>query len=162
VGSGTGTPPGNIWDTSITSAMDFNAIHSWVSRVTVVSPSNADSKEDAGLGPNLISLLCKYNLWIKNKNILMTKKIDIFIYNLNKETPLSYISKENYNEFIDIITLSYYNNLKKKPNIWISKWENDCSNIKDKNTCLKSIKDHIIKNNFSIPLKKKHANYKHN
>lgn len=105
-------------------------------------------------GNTCTHLLCKYNLWIKNKNILMTKKIDIFIYNLNKETPLSYISKENYNEFIDMITLSYYNNLKKKPNIWISKWENDCSNIKDKNMCLKSIKDHIIKNNFSIPLKK--------
>ena len=99
-------------------------------------------------------LLCKYNLWPKIKNILITKKIDIFLYNLNKETPLSYISKENYNEFIDMITLSYYNNLKKKPNIWISKWENDCSNIKDKNICLKTIKDHIIKNNFSIPLKK--------
>jgi ankyrin repeat protein len=105
-------------------------------------------------GNTCMHLLCKNNLWIKVKNTLVNKKIDIFIYNLNNESPLSYINKENYNEFIDMITLSYYNYLKKKPYRWISKWENDCSNVKDKNECLKLIKNNIINSNTSIPLKK--------
>jgi len=120
-------------------------------------------------GNTCMHLLCKNNLWLKVKNILIKKKIDLFIYNLNNETPLSYIKKENYNEFIDIITLSYYNYLKKKPQQWISKWENECSTVinddsrvglskgdytvKDKTKCLELIKNNIINSNISIPLK---------
>lgn len=105
-------------------------------------------------GNTCMHLLCKNNLWLKVKNILINKKIDIFIYNLNNESPISYINKENYDEFINMISLSYYNYLKKKPRKWISKWENDCSDIKDKNKCLNLIKNSIIKSNTSIPLKK--------
>ena len=105
-------------------------------------------------GNTCMHLLCKYNLWFKIKNILIKKKIDIFIYNLNNETPLSYINKENYKEFIDMITLSYFNYLKKKPQRWISKWENECSAIQDKTKCLELIKNNIINSNISIPLKK--------
>lgn len=105
-------------------------------------------------GNTCMHLLCKNNLWIKVKNVLINKKIDIFIYNLNKETPLSYINKDNYNEFINMIILSYYNYLKKKPKMWTTKWENDCSTVKDKNKCLELIKNNIVKSNLSIPLKK--------
>jgi ankyrin repeat protein len=105
-------------------------------------------------GNTCMHLLCKKNLWLKVKNILIKKKIDLFIYNLDNETPLSYINKENYNEFIDIITLSYYNYLKKKPQQWVSKWENECSTVKDKTKCLELIKNNIINSNSSIPLKK--------
>jgi hypothetical protein len=105
-------------------------------------------------GNTCMHLLCKKNLWLKVKNILIKKKIDLFIYNLNNETPLSYINKENYNEFIDIITTSYYNYLKKNPQQWVSKWENECSIVKDKTKCLELIKNIIINSNSSIPLKK--------
>jgi ankyrin repeat protein len=105
-------------------------------------------------GNTCMHLLCKYNLWFKIKNILIKKKIDIFIYNLNNETPLSYINKENYKEFINMITLSYFNYLKKKPQRWISKWENECSAVQDKTKCLELIKNNIINSNISIPLKK--------
>jgi ankyrin repeat protein len=105
-------------------------------------------------GNTCMHLLCKNNLWLKVKNILIKKKIDLFIYNLNNETPLTYINKENYNEFIDMVTLSYYNYLKKKPQQWVSKWENDCSTVKDKNKCLELIKNNIINSTSSIPLKK--------
>lgn len=112
-------------------------------------------------GNTCMHLLCKYNLWFKIKNILIKKKIDIFIYNLNNETPLSYINKENNKEFINMITLSYFNYLKKKPQRWVTKWENECSTVinadsrvQDKNKCLELIKNNIINSNISIPLKK--------
>jgi ankyrin repeat protein len=105
-------------------------------------------------GNTCMHLLCKNNLWLKVKNILIKKKIDIFIYNLNNESPLSYINKENYNDFIDTIALSYLNYLKKKPITWVSKWENECSTVKDKTKCLELIKNNIINSNSSIPLKK--------
>jgi ankyrin repeat protein len=115
---------------------------------------NTDLNVQDNNGNTCMHLLCKNNIWMKVKNVLVNKKIDIFIYNLNNESPLSYINEENYNEFIDMITLSYYNYLKKKPHRWISKWENDCSNVKDKNECLKLIKNNITNSNTSIPLKK--------
>jgi ankyrin repeat protein len=106
-------------------------------------------------GNTCMHLLCKKNLWLKVKNILIKKKIDIFIYNLNNETPLTYVIKENYNEFIDMITLSYFNYLKKKPLQWTSKWENDCSStVKNKTKCLELIKNNISNFNISLPLKK--------
>jgi ankyrin repeat protein len=105
-------------------------------------------------GNTCMHLICKYNLWLKVKDVLINKKIDIFIYNLNNETPLSYINKDNYNEFINMVSLSYYNYLKKKPHKWISKWENECSDIKEKNKCIDLIKKNIINSNTSIPLKK--------
>ena len=105
-------------------------------------------------GNTCMHLLCKYNLWFKVKKILVKKKIDIFIYNLYNETPLSYIIKEYHNEFIDVVTLSYFNYLKKKPQRWITQWENECSTVQDKTKCLELIKNNIINSNISIPLKK--------
>lgn len=133
---------------------NFNNIDIDLSNIIINTNINLQDNN----GNTCMHLLCKTNLWLKVKNILIKKKIDLFIYNLNNETPLSYINKENYNEFIDIITLSYYNYLKKKPRQWISKWENECSTVINDDSrvskCLELIKNNIISSNSSIPLKK--------
>lgn len=109
-------------------------------------------------GNTCLHLICKNNLWKKYKDILINKKTDIYIYNLENQTPLVYINDDEYDEFIELISHSYYNSLKRKPKQWKAKWENDCSTIEDKDKCLILIKENIKKLNNSIPMKKNYYN----
>jgi hypothetical protein len=80
-------------------------------------------------------------------NILIEKKLDIFIYTADKLTCFNFIPKDDYNEFIALITKSYINQLRKKSTSkWIDYWDNRCKvniNLKELNETEKNMINNI-------------------
>ena len=110
-------------------------------------------------GNTCLFLLCALKLWKKYINILKIKRLDIYSKNKKNQTVLDIIDKSNYEEFIDLITESYLNRLKKNPDTWKEEWENICSkeftmpkntpnilNIKSTKDCMTIIKKNILDN----------------
>lgn len=106
-------------------------------------------------GNTIWHLLATNNLWTSFKNILINKKNNIFIKNSNNITPFEIMKKnKNFDMLIDIIIQSYYNILITQQNDYINDWENNCANKKENyKFCKEKIKENILKNNTSVPLK---------
>ena len=103
-------------------------------------------------GESVFFIIVKNNFWKNIKNILITKKIDIFIIIENSETIFDYVNNNDLVEFIDIITKSYLYQLKNSTNSikWLDYWDNRCK----KNINLSELNEteiDIIKN-FNINL----------
>ena len=81
-------------------------------------------------GNSCFFLLVKKNKWVDLTNILREKKLDIFLIDNNNKLMFDYISKDDYNLFLDLITQSYLNELKTKGDSikWIDYWDNRCKN----------------------------------
>lgn len=84
-------------------------------------------------GESVFYIIVKNNYWKEVKNILIYKKLDIFIITNDSKTFFDYINTNDLNEFIDIITQSYIYQIKnsKKLTKWLDYWDNRCNkNIK--------------------------------
>ena len=81
-------------------------------------------------GNSCFFLLVKNNKWIDFKNILIEKKLDIFIIDKNNRIIFDYILNDDKESFLDMITKSYLNELKNKGDSikWIDYWDNRCKN----------------------------------
>lgn len=119
-------------------------------------------------GMTCLHLLVENNLLQKFRDILITKKLNIFIQNYQGDTV--YKKVINQENLMDIIINSYMNNLK-KDNL-IIEWEKECNNIlnnndtknklmKSTNDCKEKIKNTILKENRSLP-KFREINYDFN
>ena len=113
-------------------------------------------------GNSCLFYIINLNLWKKYKNILETRKIDIFSENKQNMMLIDLIKDKDKNEFIDLITTSYLNKLRKQPDLFQEDWENICSREFDKpiklkqktlnnkdelnNECGKLIKKNILEN----------------
>jgi ankyrin repeat protein len=75
------------------------------------------------------ALLLKHNLWKKYKDILITKKLDIFIFLDDRKTLFDLIDDNDYDEFIDLIIKSYLHQLTINDK-WNDKEDNYCMNLK--------------------------------
>lgn len=78
-------------------------------------------------GDTCLHLLCRLNYWKKYKDVLITKRLDIFSANLNGVAPIDLIDLNDYDEFVQIVVKSYYNRLKKAGKLWMNEWENICA-----------------------------------
>jgi ankyrin repeat protein len=124
----------------------------------LITNSNLNIQDN--LGNTALHYLCKYGIWSKYIDILLVKKMDMFIANKENIRPFDYINKQNQNIFIDLIIDSYLYRLKNQNALWTDKWENDC--FDDVNICKKKIKKKILElvnktNKYctkSFPLKK--------
>ena len=100
------------------------------------------------------------NLVINNYDFLSYKKTNLFIKNLDDENIFDLIPKNNLDYILNKISESYYKQLQEQKDNWNQEWENKCSNkvlegkLYDKNKCLKIIKNKIIENSVSKPIKK--------
>lgn len=79
-------------------------------------------------GESCLFLLVKNNYWKDVKNIIINKKLDIFIVDNNKSIIYDYLNTNDIDIFIKLITDSYlniiiHNNYAKK---WIDYWDNRC------------------------------------
>jgi len=107
-------------------------------------------------GESIFYIIIRNNYWSKIYNILINKKIDIFIIANNSTTIFDYIDKKDYEEFINMISLSYLNQLlnSDKSKKWLEYWDNRCKKIIKLNelndTELEFIKNIDIKNNDNI------------
>ena len=104
-------------------------------------------------GYSCFLFLVKNSYWKNMYNVLIEKKIDIFIYTVDKLTCFNFIPKDDYDEFIALITKSYINQLRKKSTSkWIDYWDNRCKiniNLKELNETEKNMINNI-KNNEDI------------
>ena len=81
-------------------------------------------------GESCLFLLVKSHYWKSIKNILKTKKLDIFQFNINRKTIFNFIEDKNdKNDFLELITESYLYQIKNINNIVFNNyWDNVCKN----------------------------------
>lgn len=96
--------------------------------------TNTDINIQNNDGYSCFLLIVKNNYWKDLFNIIINKKLDIFIYTKDKLTCFNFITKDDYNYFIEMITKSYINQLRKNPaSVWLDYWDNRCKvNVKMK------------------------------
>ena len=121
----------------------MNLIINWV-----LENSNLNIQNNDGI--SILFILVKNNYWEKYSNILINKKLDIFITTNSNDNMLNYIKIDKIDNFINIITESYLNQLTSidKKNKWLDYWDNRCQtniNLSELNqTELDLIKDFNI------------------
>ncbi len=91
----------------------------------ILKKSNLSIKDSEG--NSCLFYIINLDMWKKYKNILITKKIDIYAKNKNNVLIIDYIKEKDRDEFMNIVIDSYYFRLKLKPNLWKNDWENVCS-----------------------------------
>ncbi len=77
-------------------------------------------------GESVFLLLVMKEKWKDFKNILINKKLDIFIFSNNNNTFFDYIKTSELDEFIDMITKSYLNQLTNSDKHFYDYWDNRC------------------------------------
>lgn len=91
----------------------------------LMSASNLNFQDDIGNTP--LHLICEKNIWKNYKDILVKKKLNIFIKNYEDKAPINYINEKDFNEFIDLITKSYLYVIRHYNFLWEDDWENICN-----------------------------------
>lgn len=106
-------------------------------------------------GESCLLLLIKNNLFSKFKDILEKKKLNVFIENVNDDSPYKLLKDDQ----IKVIINSFYNMIKKESSKLTLNWEKQCvksdviirEGVKNKEKCVDKI-EHVIKTeNRSIP-----------
>lgn len=102
----------------------LNILINWISEKAEMNIQNFS-------GESVFYLIIKYNYWKKIYNILITKKIDIFIIDTDGNTIFDYIENKDLNDFIKMITLSYLYQLSNISGTykWLEYWDNRCKKI---------------------------------
>ena len=107
-------------------------------------------------GNTIWHIFSETGIWYFYKDILKSKKNNLFIKNCKNISPFDLLKNSKYFDILlDVIISSYYFLLITRQHEYLSKLDNDCS-IKNlsKDECYIKIKDIILNNNISIPLKK--------
>ena len=101
-------------------------------------------------GESCFFLLVKQKLWIKYFDILVNKKLDVFILNNKRENLFKFIDIKDFNLFLTLITKSYINILIKSKDLKINYLldvDNKCVDYNKKDECFKLIYERL-KNNI--------------
>jgi len=98
-------------------------------------------------GISVLHLLIINDFWKipEIKNILIDKKLNIYIQTAEEQNCLDLINKKDYDEFINIVIESYYNQIMKNKSKLTIEWEKNCEDCRDK------IRKTIIDEKRSIP-----------
>src|SRR3989304_5394862 len=133
-----------------------------------IDKSNLNFQDKFGNTP--FQILCVKNLWKKFKKELEHKKLNIFITNKKNKKPIDFISKNDMEEFIEMVANSYLYIMRNTNFMWQEKWENECAKLKEDKKCLdlikKKLKDISMNNNqkcnytsYPIKINKKCLNF---
>ncbi|AYV85391.1 MAG: ankyrin repeat-containing protein [Satyrvirus sp.] len=110
------------------------------------------------IGNTILHIIVENNLWGKIEHLLNIKKLNIYIKNNNGKSVLDMVQLTERENFLQLITKSYYNYLKKYSQGWLLKWQNQCSQTNsteiNEEECLKYIRKAIVKEKMSVPRKK--------
>lgn len=110
----------------------------------LLSKSNVSIQDNDG--NSCLFLMIKLKIWKKYRNILERKKLDIFSPNKKNQRCIDIIDNKDFNDFIDLVTVSYINKLKDSGKKWTEEWQNLCSREfkpDDKNSISKFFKENI-------------------
>jgi ankyrin repeat protein len=98
-------------------------------------------------GNSALHLITSKNIWKEYKPQLIKKKLNIFIKNNENQRPIDYVPKEDFDEFINLVTQSYLYILRNRNFVWRHNWENMCNKelFRDKLTKeqLTTLKKHL-------------------
>lgn len=126
----------------------------------IIPHCNLNYQDNAG--NTVLHIIAENNLWEKFELSLDMKKLNIFIKNNNGKTIMDMVHLGDRENFLNTIIKSYYNYLKKYEQGWLLKWQNKCSgsNITElvEAECYKNIREAIIKEKISVPIKKDKKN----
>lgn len=92
----------------------------------VLIPKSNVSIQDS-YGNTCLHHLVFHNLWLEHKDILKTKKLNIFAKNSKGQMAIDFVDQKNYDMFIDMIVDSYIYQLKKEKNKWQDELDLICS-----------------------------------
>lgn len=120
-------------------------------------------------GESCLYLLLKYDYWENIIDLLIKKKLDIFILNNERKNMLEFLNKDKLKKFLKLVTDSYLYNLKLTKQKLYLKDDNECKeliHLNKKNNCfdivfnrIKAFVDFFLKKNiiqnkmFSYPKK---------
>jgi len=121
-----GNTPAHIFFSNINffSLSKLNILINWIGELTDMNIQNF-------IGESVFYLIVKNNYWKNISNLLIGKKLDIFIVVGEGVTIFDYIDKKDYQKFLNMITQSYLNQLStnKGSSKWIEYWDNRCKKI---------------------------------
>src|SRR4029078_12001099 len=89
-----------------------------------IKNSNLNFQDKLGMAP--IHYIAKLNISIKYKNILINKKINIYLKDKSNNLPIDYIDDRDKNESLEIIVDSYLFRLSNKKYAWTENWQQYC------------------------------------
>lgn len=110
------------------------------------------------MGNTLLHIIIENNLWENLANLLITKKLNIFIKNNKGTSVVEMVHISNYNFILETVSKSYITYLKKYPNGWLTEFDNECSKIDDESKCIETVKKKITLEKVSVPIKKNKKN----
>ena len=121
-----GNTPSHIFFSNINffSNNNLNILINWITEKSSMNIQNFN-------GESIFYLIIKNNYWKQINNILIKKKLDIFIIADDYKTIFDYIEKNDYNKFLKMIVNSYLYQLSNKKSSfeWIDYWDNRCKKI---------------------------------
>lgn len=121
-----GNTAGHIFFSNINffSKSNLNILINWIGE-------NSDMNIQNFKGESILYLVVKNSYWKDISNILINKKLDIFIIVEGNETIFDHLEKKDYGDFLDIITHSYLNllSVESSSSKWIEYWDNRCKKI---------------------------------
>ena len=104
-----------------------------------------------------LHLIAKTNIWERYKNILISKRMNIFLIDSSKKNVVDYI--KDTNKFIDFISDSYIYQLKNIDVVWDKEWEKICGKKNFMKEDIKKLKNIIQSpNNDSKHIDKTNGN----
>jgi ankyrin repeat protein len=107
-------------------------------------------------GESCLFLLIKNHFWKEVSNILIKKKLDIFIIDINRNTMFDYLDSDDLEEFTILVTNSYLylSTDTEYGSKWLDYWDNRCKkniNLKELNETEKELIQNInIDSNKSL------------
>ena len=121
-----GNTPAHLFFSSINffSSSKLNVIINWIGEQCDMNLQNFE-------GESVFYIIVKNNYWKQISNVLVTKKLDIFVITENSSNIFDYIEKADYVEFIHMVTQSYINQLTNSSTSkkWLDYWDNRCKKI---------------------------------
>jgi ankyrin repeat protein len=126
----------------------------------IVPHANLNYQDNTG--NTILHIIAENNLWEKFESLFSIKKLNIYIKNNQGKTVMDMVHIHEREKFLNTITKSYYNYLKKYNQGWLLDWQNKCSEKSlseiNETECFKFIKEAIIKEKISVPTKKDKKN----
>ncbi len=110
------------------------------------------------IGNTALHIMAEINIWPIFSKILVEKKLNIYIKNNHGKTVLDFIPVQKMDAFLNLVSQSYFNYLKKYHDGWLHQWQNQCSTGLDEENCIKKIKQDIVREKMSVPSKKNKKN----
>lgn len=120
-----GNTPSHIFFSNINffSLSNLNILINWIGELTDMNIQNF-------IGESVFYIIVKNNYWKNISNLLVKKKLDIFVIVDGGKIIFDHIEKKDYQEFLNIITHSYLNQLcSNTKSKWLEYWDNRCKKI---------------------------------